>query len=119
MVDRNIGLGARIAGVFFAFAHEQLVVSDSAKILTASKYQKTVADAAPAGNRTVVAQRAVITVEDQDIRYTYDGTTPTTDVGHLATAGTTITIVGPKNIENFKAFRDGATDSEINVTYEL
>lgn len=121
MVDTNVGIKQRVAGVYVAGAHEQIAVDNTVGgvALTASKYQKTVTDASPGGARLVGAQRAVITVEDQDLRYTYDGTAPTATAGHLASAAAIITIVGYANIAAFRAIRTGAANSEINVTYEF
>lgn len=121
MVQQSVSLKARIAAIFKAEAHEQLAIDDTVggKVLTASKYQKTITGVAPNVDRLVGAQRAVITTEDQSMRYTYDGTAPTTTVGHLATAGTIITLNGYDNIANFKAIRTGGSSAEINVTYEF
>lgn len=104
----NVPISQRQAGVFFAFAFEQLTVTNAVKTLTAATYV----------SGAKKAQIAFITVESADIRYTYDGTTPSGSVGHLAVAGTAITLFGSHDIENFKAYRDASSDATISVTYE-
>lgn len=108
MPSGNVPIAQRQAGVFFAFNFEQLTVTNAVKTLTATKYQS--------GSKK--AQIAFITVESADIRYTYDGTTPDGNVGHLAVAGTALTLFGTHDIENFKAYRDAGSDAIISVTYE-
>ena len=56
-------------------------------------------------------------LETESIRYCTDGTTATTSVGHLVTAGQTITIKNKQAIKNFSAFRDGQADGTLHVTY--
>lgn len=61
---------------------------------------------------------AMITVEDQPFRYTYEGTDPVaTSLGHLASVGDTIVLDSYQKVKNFKATRDGATDAVVEVTY--
>jgi len=70
-------------------------------------------------------QKAVITVENESIRYTLDGTAPVSGVaaaakhGHLVAAGGSITINHPKSISNFLVISIGATDAWLRVTYEF
>ncbi|KKN79584.1 hypothetical protein LCGC14_0337880 [marine sediment metagenome] len=93
-----------------AFAHEAITVSNSAKSFTAVTY-------APSGTVPPV-HRAVVTVEDQNLRYTIDGsTTPTTSVGHLAKDEYVIILTSKTMIQNFKAIRATGSDSKIKVTY--
>jgi hypothetical protein len=110
MPGGNVPIAQRQAGIYFAFAFEQLTVTSATKVLTAATYQ--------VGDKK--AQIAFITVEDYDIRYTYDGTAPSGTNGHLATAGTAITLFGVHDIENFQAYLDGGAggNSTISVTYE-
>lgn len=53
------------------------------------------------GDKTV---RAVVQVEGADIRITWDGTTPTADLGLKVDDGSWFQIVGEDNITNFKAY---------------
>ncbi len=94
---------------YVPFASETLVVSSTAKILTASVY-------APADVRP--ARYAEITVEEADLRYWKDGTTPTATAGHRRKVDTEIlSLHGIHEISNLKAIREGGTDSKIRVTY--
>ena len=65
------------------------------------------------------AEQATITIEDAAIRVTFDGTTPVdaTDIGHVFSAGTVLTLESQTQIERFKAVRNGGTNAVINVTY--
>lgn len=69
----------------------------------------------------VQAKEAYITVEDQAIHFTVDGTTPTqtggTDVGHVLAAGNSISIFGYNNIANFKCIdQTSGNVSKVKVT---
>jgi hypothetical protein len=96
-----------------AFAHETLTVSTAVKTLTAATYE-------PTGDlhQQVKPRAILVTVHAQPLRYTFDGTNPVAaTTGHYAAAGAEIFIGGYQNIKNFKAIRDGGTDSSIGVTY--
>lgn len=56
----------------------------------------------------VATAQAFLTVEANAIRWRADGTAPTTTVGHLATAGATITIQGHANVANFRMIATAA-----------
>lgn len=94
-----------------AYAHETLAVSTAVKTLTAGTFEPT--DFLP-----VRCRGALITVHAQPLRYTLDGTSPVAaTTGHVAASGAEIFIKGYHNVKNFKAIRDGGTDSQIGVTY--
>lgn len=63
------------------------------------------------------ANRIIVTVETNSIRYRYDGTAPTTSVGHLLTAGTRLELVGNDNIQKLQVIRASA-DGTVMVTLE-
>ncbi len=91
------------------FAYESIAVSNTAIGLTAATY-------APADVRS--ARYAEITVEEADLRYRVDGTGPTAAGGHRRKVDTEILSLHSINeITNFKAIREGGTDSKIRVTY--
>ena len=91
------------------FASETLVVSTTVKTLTAGTYAPS--DQRPAGY-------AEITVEEADLRYWKDGSTPSATAGHRRKVDTEIlSLHGIHEISNFKAIREGGTDSKIRVTY--
>lgn len=58
-------------------------------------------------------------VEGQAIRFTIHGVDPVvaTKVGHLLAVADSVTIEGPKNVENFRAIREAAVAASVPVTY--
>ena len=66
---------------------------------------------------TPPAKAATLTVETAQIRWTCDGTTPTTTVGNPMDAGDSIVISGAQNIKQFRAIRTGGTSGSLNVTF--
>ena len=92
-----------------AFNHEQLSV-DGVTGFTAAEYQPTTAGAR-------VATKAIVTVDPTNpIRWTMDGTTPSSTVGHYL-VNDTIEIQGFANIKAFRAIKQGATAAGVSVTY--
>lgn len=63
------------------------------------------------------AIQALVTVEDQAIRYRVDGTNPTSSVGHEALDYDVITLQSPDEIAKFKAIRRDSSDAILRVTY--
>lgn len=104
----NIPAIQRIVGNYTAFGYEALTVSTTALALSASEYIS--------GDRK--AQVAHITVESNPVNYTYEGTTPTSSVGHNLTAGSTLTLSGYANIAAFRVIRSGGADATVKITYE-
>ena len=98
-----------IAGYLNAFGYEALDITDTAKSLSESEYKDSEGQ---------YAKRAVITIEDAQIRYCYEGTTPTSTVGHLANPMDVIILGSSHNIRQFKAIRKGTTSAKIKVSYE-
>lgn len=96
-----------VNGPRLAYASERLGTLTSSTGLTAANYKQAVTTTSAAVDLQRLAEEALITVETADIRYTTDGTTPTTTattaIGHLASAGTVISLVGYQNIKNFRA----------------
>ena len=64
----------------------------------------------------ILPAAAMITVESADIRYTVDGTTPTSTVGHLALPGAIIELKDRGEVSNFLAIRTGGVSATIHVT---
>lgn len=62
-------------------------------------------------------KRVFITSETASMRYTYDGTAPTSSLGHLLLPTDTLIIEGIENMTNFRAIRTG-TSGKLCVTYE-
>jgi hypothetical protein len=94
--------------VYTGFGYESLTVSTAVVPLTASEYIS--------GDKK--AQVAHITVESNPINYTYEGTTPSSTVGHNLPAGSTLTLTGHANIVAFRMIRSGGADATVKITYE-
>ena len=63
------------------------------------------------------AQRAVIHIEAQPIRYRDDGTDPTSTVGVLVKADVSFELNSLLSLRQFKAIRSGSVDATVNVVY--
>ena len=92
------------------YAFEQLTVTNAVQVLTPSKYK----DSTTTGG----ASTAFLTNAGAAICYTYDGTTPSATVGHVLADAGNLVLAGQNQMSNFKAFRQGSTDSTITITYE-
>jgi len=90
------------------YSHEELAVTTSVQVLTPSKY----ADASGG------ATDAFITLNGGNIRYTYDGTTPSGTVGHVLLDGGILVLKGQNQMSQFKCYQTGSARSELSVTYE-
>jgi len=104
-----------IAGVFQPYQFESVTVTDSATALTASYYKDS---GSVDTNAKRGAVRAVITVETAQLRYRYDGSDPTSSVGHILNIGDVLVLVGPDALANFRGIRTSGTNAVLRVTYE-
>ena len=95
-----------------AFDREEITVSTVAIGLTAAEHQ----DTDTSGVRRP-ATAVLMTVHDQPIRMTLEGTTPTNTLGHSIQADATLLIGGLENIKNLQMIREGGSDAEVEVTY--
>jgi hypothetical protein len=84
-------------------AHESVTVGAAAIGLTAATYRR--------------ARKAFLTLETAQIRFNYDGTTPTSTVGHLMEVGQTLELKNHDEIVNFLAIRTGSSGT-LKVSYE-
>ena len=101
-----LGIMLILAGLAYAqFAYESITVSSVAKTFTAATYGLGV-------------RKAIVTCEDNNIRFTLDGTQVPTSagVGHLLYVGQTLTL-DKYEIQNFKAVRASGTDATLKITY--
>ena len=62
-------------------------------------------------------KNVLVTVETNPIRFTTDGTTPTSTVGHLLSVGDIYTCDG-EDVLKFRAIRTGS-DATIHCTYQV
>ena len=90
-----------------ASAYEALTIDNTAGgiVLTAAKY----------GTCT----KAFITCEAAQVRFTLDGTAPTTSVGHLLDDGDILTLDSNEDIAAFKAIRTGEVSASLQCTYSV
>lgn len=108
-----------VNGTRQAYGVEKVSTLTSSTGLTEANYLQNV-DIAGASARQ--AQEVMISVETGAIRYTVDGTTPTTTattgIGHLAQPGDILVIAGYQNIKNFRAINAVASNgAELRVTF--
>lgn len=95
---------------YTGFAFESINVGTATAVILGTAYYS------PAGS--AAAEKAVVSIDDYNIRYKYDGGTPSATVGHLAYIGDMFTLTGFTNIQNFKAISMGAGSAKLQVTYE-
>ena len=68
-------------------------------------------------NTTPPRKKAFITCESAQLRYTLNGTSPTSSTGHLMNPMDGLTLEGYYQMNNFRAIRVGSTSATIQVTY--
>lgn len=91
-----------------AYGTESITVSSTAIGFTAATINP---------QRRIKPDKAVFTVETAAIRFTVDGSTPTSTVGFLAQIGDIVTINGEHDIKKFRAIRTDSTDATIQPIY--
>ena len=91
-----------------AYDTESITVSNTAIGFTSGSIEP--------GDGTI-PYKATFTVETAQIRFTMDGTTPTSSIGFLAQIGDVITINGQSDIRAFRAIRVTSTDATIQPVY--
>jgi hypothetical protein len=64
------------------------------------------------------AQSAFITTRTAGVMYTYDGTTPTSSIGHLLAQNDNVRINGNVNINNLSFIREAGVSAELSITLE-
>lgn len=91
-----------------ALGKETMTVSTTALLFTETTYN-------PGGGGGAI--KALITTENDTVRFWTDGTAPTSALGHLLAAGSSVEICGAQNIRNFKVIRAGSSDATVQVSY--
>jgi hypothetical protein len=99
------------AGAF----HRRNFVSGASEAKT---IDATVGGIALSGGTYGTRRYAIITVEVAELRFTVDGTSPTSTVGHVASAPDVIELESNEEIAAFRAIRTGATSAKIYATYK-
>ncbi len=90
------------------YDYEAITVSSASIGFTASKLD-------PASSKPT--SKVFCTVETDQVRFRYDGGTPTDAIGHLANSGDRFTITGYESIVKFRAIRV-TTDASLKCTFE-
>lgn len=89
-------------------AFEQVTVANTSIGFTGSKITPT---------GLPMATSASCRLETAEIRYTIDGTVPTTTVGTLLEIGDVLTLNGHDVLAQFRAIRTGSTSGVLDCTY--
>lgn len=89
---------------------EQITVAAASIGLTTTKI---LPDGVGSGRQATLASCRLETAE---IRFTTDGTVPTTTVGTLLEIGETVVITGFDSLTKFRAIRTGATSGQLDCT---
>ena len=91
------------------YAYESITVSNTAGgiKLSSSKFTQS----------GIQACRALITAEVNEMRFTLDGTVPTSSVGHLLEPGQVLNLDNSDEIQQFCAISTGSTSGVLQVTY--
>jgi len=95
--------------VFSAYATEIITVADAAIGCTVAKLYDAVTAQA--------VNKITVDVEAQPIRYTLDGTAPTTSVGRPVAAGVAFEVYGTENIGRLRMIRSTGSSATVTVTY--
>lgn len=90
----------------------------------ASEYEAITIDNTVGGKACTTAKvgtctKAFISVETAQIRFTIDGTAPTTTAGHLLNPGDNLKLDSAEDIAAFRAIRTGAISGVIQCTYSV
>lgn len=93
-------------------AYEALTVADTAVGFT----EALIKVRGPVG--IVKAGEAFFGVETAPIRFTTNGTTPTSTVGVLVNPGQFITITSEEDVAKFRAIRTGAVSASLKCLYK-
>lgn len=96
--------------VTVGYDSESLTVDTNVNVLTPSKYQDSITNGG--------ASEAFITLDTANMRYRYDGGTPTSTVGHILNDGGVLVLKGQNQMSNFKFIQTGASSGSVYVTYE-
>ena len=96
-----------VVGKLFGYDQEEITVAGTAIGLTASKL-----------TTTPKPKEVFIQCETAQVRYFYDGSTPTSTSGFILNPLDTVRIKGYSNLKNFLAIRTGATSAKLTICYE-
>jgi len=101
-----------MSDLFFSL-NKQVVDSESIDVPTDGVKTLDSDKVTPSGPRP---SGAIISVEAEAVAVTFDGTTPTGDIGHKVTVGSAIQVNNYDNLLGFKAIGRGST-ATLYVSY--
>lgn len=106
----------RVNGARHAFAFEQITVDNTAggKGATAATAFPRVISGGSSFDHG--AEEAFISIETDQVRYTLDGTAPTSSLGHILEAGDILQLIGRDMIVKLRMIRV-TTNAAVSVTY--
>ena len=110
-------LAALVICSFLAIGSMAYARAYGTESITVSSTSIGFTDATINPERRIKPIKAIFVVEAAQIRFTVDGSTPTSSVGFLAEIGDIVTINGEHDVEKFRAIRTGATDATIQPIY--
>ena len=88
------------------FVYDELGIADGYENITPGDTATGITAALQENAAGQAARAALITVEDNDVHFTYDGTTVTnaagTNKGHRLLSGESVVIRGKSNVKNFQ-----------------
>ena len=94
--------------ILSAFDYESITLDNATKSLTSATLEGS----------GVPAQRVLITVETNSIRFRHDGTDPTSSEGHVVAVDNSLVIVGARDLRRLKMISTDAGGSTVKVSYE-
>jgi hypothetical protein len=92
--------------------YEEVTVGDSAVALSTEKILPTTGP-----YPRLAARAALLSSENEDIRFRIDGGLPSANSRHYLTSGDTLVLTGTQAIQQLRAIRSGETDGVLRVTY--
>lgn len=119
IIDRDSGEKVANRGFMENSARKDTNIADHLANNTIGTEKITISSAAIslASVQKENAVRALITVENGDMRVKTDGSAPTQAEGMLIKEGYLLELVGNKEILDFKAIRKADVDVVLNITY--
>lgn len=94
-----------------AYAVKTATVSNAAKAISHADFGFT-------ADQLAAADHAIISVNAEGVFATWEGTDPTTSLGHYLAATHAPFVVRGRNVANLKFIRAGSNDATVSITLE-
>ncbi|MBM4274588.1 MAG: hypothetical protein FJ134_09050 [Deltaproteobacteria bacterium] len=92
--------------------YEEVTVGAGVAVLSSSKLKPT---SGPFSR--MMARAALLSLEEGDIRFRIDGSSPATSSGHYFSSGDVLVISGNQALRQFKAVKVAEANGTLRVTY--